>query len=200
MIDPLTKSQRLVFNWINGYIRENDYSPTLEEIKNRFSFKSIGTVQDYVKILERKGYLYRNPNMARSIQTIEASTTQVVILPLLGFIAAGAPIEVVEQKEEMEVPASLVGRKPCYILQVKGDSMIEDHILNGDFIVVEKSQTGDNGSVCVCILNQNEATLKRVFREKSRVRLQPANAKMKPIYVKDVAVQGVVRGLFRRFD
>ncbi|OGC05260.1 repressor LexA [candidate division WOR-1 bacterium RIFOXYA12_FULL_43_27] len=199
-MEPLTSKQRVLFHWINGYIKENDYSPTLEEIQRRFNFRSIGTVQDYVKTLEKKGYLYRNPNMARSMQTIETSTTQVVILPLLGFIAAGAPIEVIEQKEEMEVPASLVGRKPCYILQVKGDSMIEDHILNGDFIVVEKSQTGDNGAVCVCILNQNEATLKRVFREKSRVRLQPANAQMKPIYVKDVAIQGVVRGLFRRFD
>lgn len=122
-----------------------------------------------------------------------------ILLPFLGFIAAGAPIEVIEQSEVMEVPKALIGRKPCYILQVKGESMIEDHIMNGDFIVVEKRDSADDGEVVVALINNDSATLKRIYREKERVRLEPANSTMKPIYVKDVAVQGVVRGLFRRF-
>ena len=123
-------------------------------------------------------------------------------LPFLGYIAAGAPIEVIESArggEEMEVPSSLVGRKPCYILRVKGNSMIEDHILNGDFIVVEKCETANDGEVVVALINRSEATLKRLYREPGRVRLEPANSTMKPIYVKDVAIQGKVRGLFRKF-
>jgi repressor LexA len=99
----------------------------------------------------------------------------------------------------MEVPAALVGKRPCYILQVKGNSMVEDHILNGDFIVVEKRETADDGEVVVALINRTSATLKRIYREKERVRLEPANSKMKPIYVKDIAIQGTVKGLFRKF-
>lgn len=105
----------------------------------------------------------------------------------------------IEHREEMAVPTALVGRKPCYILQVKGNSMIEDHILNGDFVVIEKCETADDGEVVVALINRSEATLKRLYRETDRVRLEPANSTMKPIYVKDVAIQGKVRGLFRKF-
>ena len=122
-----------------------------------------------------------------------------IILPFYGYIAAGAPIEVCEQSEEVEVPATLVGRRPCYVLQVKGNSMIEDHILSGDLIVVERCETADDGDVVVALVNREAATLKRIYREKDRVRLEPANSTMKPIFVKDVAIQGTVRGLFRNF-
>jgi len=125
--------------------------------------------------------------------------SQTVALPFLGFIAAGAPIDVVEQHEEIDVPASLVTRRPCYVLQVKGNSMIEDHILSGDFIVVEKADTADDGEVVVALIDGTSATLKRMYREKNRIRLEPANSAMKPIYVKDVAIQGKVKGLFRKF-
>ncbi len=104
-----------------------------------------------------------------------------------------------DTKEEIEVPRALVSKKPCYVLQVRGNSMIEDHILSGDFIVIEKTDTADDGEVVVALIDGSSATLKRMYREKTRVRLEPANATMKPIYVKDVAVQGIVKGLFRKF-
>ncbi|MFA6549578.1 MAG: transcriptional repressor LexA, partial [Candidatus Margulisiibacteriota bacterium] len=165
-------------------------------------FASPRAAQKHLESLENSGHL-RRESTPRSIQLLHEqveSFARTVALPFLGYIAAGAPIEVVEQQEEMAVPSALVGRKPCYILQVKGNSMIEDHILNGDFIVVEKCETADNGEVVVALVNnKSAATLKRFYREKTRIRLEPANSTMQPIYVKDVAIQGKVRGLFRKF-
>jgi repressor LexA len=162
-------------------------------------FASPRAAHKHLKTLEEAGYLARE-SKARGIRVFSLDKMATVSLPFLGFIAAGAPIEVVEQREQLSVPAALVGRKPCYILQVKGNSMIEDHILSGDFIVVEKRETADDGEVVVALINnKTEATLKRFYREKARIRLEPANSKMKPIYVRDVAIQGAVRGLFRKF-
>ena len=196
----VSEKQKKVLEFIKDHIREKGFPPSIREICKAFRFSSPRAGQKYLEALEEAGLIGRE-SKSRGIKvfSLGGNGMSTVTLPLLGFIAAGAPIEVMEQEEEMEVPAALIGRKPCYILQVKGDSMIEDHILNGDFIVVERCETADNGEVVVALINNESATLKRIFREKERVRLQPANSSMKPIYVKDVAVQGKVRGLFRRF-
>jgi repressor LexA len=194
----LTKRQSQVFQFVLDYFSEKGFAPSLREICQAMGFSSPRSAQKHLEALEEEGFLKRE-SKARGIKVMSFAHMPTVTLPFLGYIAAGEPIEVVEQKEEMAVPASLVGKKPCYILQVKGNSMIEDHILNGDFIVVERCETADNGEVVVALINNSEATLKRFYREKDRVRLEPANSKMKPIYVKDIAIQGKVQGLFRKF-
>jgi repressor LexA len=193
--------QQKIFSFINDHIKKKGFAPSIREISQAMGFSSPRAAQKHLEALEEAGYLQRS-STARSIRILHEQVeafARTVALPFLGYIAAGAPIEVVEQREEIEVPSALVGRKPCYILQVKGNSMVEDHILSGDFVVVERCETADDGEVVVALINRSEATLKRLYREKDRVRLEPANSKMKPIYVKDVAIQGKVRGLFRRF-
>ena len=196
----MTPSQRqeLVLNYVTRYINERGFAPSLRDICRALGFASPRSAQKHLEALEAEG-LIRRESKSRAISLLTEPDLRTIVLPFLGFIAAGAPIEVLEHQETMEVPATLIGRKPCYILQVKGNSMIEDHILNGDFVVVEKCDSADDGEVVVALINRSEATLKRLYREPSRVRLEPANSTMKPIYVKDVAVQGKVRGLFRRF-
>jgi repressor LexA len=202
MLKFLTKKQKEFLDYIQDYIGDNGFAPSFDDIRSHFKFKSFGTVQDYFKILEDKGYVRRSPNQARGITIVEEDLKlgQLVNLPLYGFVAAGAPIEVCERQESIAVPQSLISRKPCYVLQVKGNSMVEDHILDGDFIVVEQKQTAENGEVVVALIDNSAATLKRFYREKNRIRLEPANSAMKPIYVRDVAVQGKVVGLFRRIN
>lgn len=188
-----------ILAYLKEYITDKGFPPSIREICKAFGFASPRAGQKYLEALEEQGFIKREKK-SRGIKLLSGlNFTQTVTLPFFGFIAAGAPIEVINQKEEMDVPVSLVGRKPCYVLQVKGNSMIEDHIVNGDFIVVEKCDTADDGEVVVALINRESATLKRIYREKSRVRLEPANSTMKPIYVKDVAIQGKVRGLFRKF-
>lgn len=193
----MTDKKASILQFLKDYAQEKGFPPTLREISKAFGFASPRSAQKYVEALEKDGEIVRS-SVPRGIK-IESLTIQTITLPFLGFIAAGAPIEVLEHNEVMDVPRSLVGRKPCYILQVKGDSMIEDHILNGDFIIVEKRETADDGEVVVALIDNTSATLKRMFREKNRVRLEPANVTLKPLYVKDIAVQGVVKGLFRKF-
>ncbi len=194
----LNKKQQEIFDYVKNYIGSRGFPPSIREVCQSAGFASPRAGQKYLQSLEEKGYIQRE-NKPRGIKLLAGATVKGVLLPFHGFIAAGAPIEVVEQREEMEVPSSLVGRKPCYILKVKGNSMIEDHILNGDFIVVEKCDAADDGKVVVALINNESATLKKIYREKTRIRLEPANSSMKPIYVKDVAIQGTVRGLFRKF-
>ncbi len=197
----LNEKQSKILQFVTEHITRKGFAPSIREVSKAMGFASPRAAQKHLEALEEAGYLQRS-STARSIRILQDQVeafAKTVALPFLGYIAAGAPIEVVEQREEMAVPAALVGRKPCYILQVKGNSMIEDHILNGDFIVVERCETADDGEVVVALINKESATLKRVYREKDRVRLEPANSTMKPIYVKDVAIQGKVRGLFRKF-
>lgn len=197
---PNEKHQKIL-GYITEHIVERGFPPSIREICKAFNFSSPRTGQKYLEALEAEGYIKRE-SKPRGIKILSGLSFKTISLPFLGYIAAGAPIEVIESArggEEMDVPSSLVGRKPCYILRVKGNSMIEDHILNGDFIVVEKCETANDGEVVVALINRSEATLKRLYREPGRVRLEPANSTMKPIYVKDVAIQGKVRGLFRKF-
>jgi len=200
-MEELTDRQKEIYDFVTHHFKEKGFSPSIREICKAFRIASTRGVHRHLETLEKKGYLQRE-STARSIKILHErieAFARTAALPFFGYIAAGAPIEVIEQRETMEVPATLVGRKPCYILQVKGNSMIEDHILNGDFIVVEKCETADDGEVVVALINKEAATLKRLYREKARIRLEPANSAMKPIYVKDVAIQGKVRGLFRKF-
>ena len=186
-----------ILQFVKDYISSKGFPPSIREIAKAFKFASPRSAQKYLEALEAEGQIVRE-KFARGIKLVQ-SLSESVTLPFLGFIAAGAPIDVVEQREEIDVPRTLVGRKPCYVLQVKGNSMIDDHILDGDFIVVEKTNTANNGEVVVALVNKESATLKRMYREKDQIRLEPANSTMKPIYVKDVAVQGIVKGLFRKF-
>jgi len=195
----LNEKQRKILDYITEHIVERGFPPSIREICKAFNFSSPRAGQKYLEALEAEGHIKRE-SKSRGIKILSGLSFKTISLPFLGYIAAGAPIEVIEQQEEMEVPSSLVGRKPCFILRVKGNSMIEDHILSGDFIVVEKCDTANEGEVVVALINnRSEATLKRFYREKDQIRLEPANSKMKPIYVRDVAIQGKVRGLFRKF-
>ncbi|OGB87927.1 repressor LexA [candidate division WOR-1 bacterium RIFCSPHIGHO2_02_FULL_45_12] len=194
----LNQKQQEVFNYVKKHINEKGFPPSIREVCKAAGFASPRAGQKYLESLEEQGYIQRE-NKPRGIKLLAGAQMKSIILPFYGYIAAGAPIEVCEQSEEVEVPATLVGRRPCYVLQVKGNSMIEDHILSGDLIVVERCETADDGDVVVALVNREAATLKRIYREKDRVRLEPANSTMKPIFVKDVAIQGTVRGLFRKF-
>jgi repressor LexA len=194
----LNQKQKQVLEYIKSYIDDRGFPPSIREICRKLGFASPRAGQKYLEALEEKGFIQRE-SKPRGIKIMGGARLKSVLLPFFGYIAAGAPIEVVEDAEEMEVPAALVGRRPCYVLQVKGNSMIEDHIVDGDLIVVERCETADDGEVVVALVNRSAATLKRLYRERDRVRLEPANSSMKPIYVKDVAVQGKVRGLFRKF-
>lgn len=194
----LNQKQKEILEYIKGYIDDRGFPPSIREICRTAGFASPRAGQKYLESLEEKGFIQRE-NKPRGIKILGAARMKSILLPFFGYIAAGAPIEVVEEADEVEVPAALVGRRPCYVLQVKGNSMIEDHIVDGDLIVVERCDTADDGEVVVALVNRSAATLKRLYREKDRVRLEPANSSMKPIYVKDVAIQGTVRGLFRKF-
>lgn len=195
-MEILTSKQKDILEFIIDFISKKGFPPSIREAARHFSFASPRSVQKHLNVLEQKGFIKRE-SKSRGIKVLNQHFC--VSLPFLGFIAAGTPIEVIEQQESVEVPSALVGRKPCFVLKVKGNSMVEDHILNGDLIVVEKCQTADDGDVVVALINNESATLKRFYREKNCVRLEPANSNMKPILVKDVAVQGKVRGLFRKF-
>lgn len=200
MREPLTKKQSALLEFITGFSRENGYAPTYREIAGHLGISSTATVHEHVKNLETKGYMTSRGDVARSIDLAPLRPEALAaILPLAGLIAAGQPIEAIETPETIEVPRDLVDGRDCYVLKVKGDSMIEDGILSGDYVVVEKNPSPPDGEIVVALLDGAFATLKRLYREKGRVRLQPANKAMKPFYATDVAVQGVVRGLIRSY-
>jgi repressor LexA len=200
--DKLTKKQSDILAFIVGFVKENGYAPSYREVAAHFGMSSPATVHEHVKNLEKKGYLSVDPDSVRAIEvepTVLAAA-KALMLPLKGLITAGEPIEAIETNESFPVPAEMVSDgEDAYVLQVKGDSMIEDGILSGDHVVVVGSTSPANGDTVVALLENNYATLKRFYKEQGRVRLQPANGAMKPIYVKDIIVQGVVRGVIRDY-
>lgn len=200
--EKLTKKQSEILDFIVQYIRDHDYSPTYREIAGHFGISSTATVHEHIKNLETKGYLKGECEGPRSID-VDPSVVrfaQAIQLPLKGLITAGEPIEAIEENETVAVPASLaMDGINTYVLRVKGDSMVEDGILSGDYVVVQRNPSPDNGDVVVALLENTYATLKRFYREKGKIRLQPANGAMNPIYVKDVVIQGVVCGVIRDF-
>ncbi|MFP8876350.1 MAG: transcriptional repressor LexA [Myxococcota bacterium] len=198
----LTRRQREVLDFIRSFVATHHYSPSLEEIAGHFGLSSVATVHKHVQHLVEKGHLRKAWNRARSVEPIESGGEGSVVLPLLGSVAAGRPIEAVETDETLEVPRSLLPRGgDCFALRVSGDSMVEDHIADGDFVIVESRPQATDGEAVVALLRGEEVTLKRFYRRGSRVRLEPANSEMRAFEVpaEDVEIRGVVRGLLRKF-
>lgn len=213
----LTKRQKHVLDFLKNFLDEHGYSPSFEEIAaglkdKRFGGKaltSLATVHKHITTLERKGYIRRGYNQSRSIEVLQLPRPvreqvidrQVVELPLRGRIAAGHPLEAIEEEETISL-GDFSRAKNVYVLQVKGNSMRDDHILDGDFIVVEQTQVANNGEIVVALVKNEEATLKRLYREGGgKIRLQPANSEIQPITVlaQDVKVQGKVIGVLRKY-
>lgn len=196
----LTKKQKEILDYVQAYINRMGYAPTLREIGSHFGLSSVATVHKHLKTLEEKGMLRREEGRARYVELNDPETApRAMSVPLLGLVAAGSPIEVLEQPDTITLPEDLLGAGETFVLTVKGDSMIEDHIMDGDHIIVEKKNHAQNGEIVVALI-ENEATVKRFYREAGRVRLQPANASMQPIYVDDreLRIQGVVIGILRK--
>ena len=201
----LTERQRDILGFIREFQKEHGVAPTHREICDRFGFSSYGTVYKHLSLLEKKGLIRRDWNQKRGVELVEREEKAkeapgVRELPLFGYIAAGRPLDVEVSDETIAVPEHLTTRGENYVLKVRGDSMIEDGILDGDLVIIARRERVDNGEMVVANVS-GEATLKRIYREGDRVRLQPANSMMSPIFApaRDVAVQGVVVGLMRRF-
>ena len=202
-MQPLTKRQREILDHLQEFIQQHGYAPSLEEIGRRFSLSSLATVHKHLTNLEEKGFIRRSWNRSRSVELISARTGQRAIeLPLFGYVAAGAPIEVVpmsESSESVAVPEDLVGKRGSYVLRVKGDSMIDEQIRDGDFVIVEDRKTANNGEMVIALVGGTDATLKKFYREAGRIRLQPANPAMQPMLFdpSQIQIQGVVVGVMR---
>ena len=215
----LTKRQYRVLAFLDSFVRRNGYCPSYDEVRKALGLASLATVHKHMNTLQRKGYIRRDPNRSRSIEVIDRRPMieadalsakgehdpgpmhRAESLPLLGRIAAGRPVEAFASQEALSLQ-EFVGNKSVYVLQVKGDSMIEDHICDGDYVVVESTSGADNGDTVVALVQGNEATLKRFYRESDgRLRLQPANPSMAPIFMEqgELEIQGRVIGVLRKY-
>ncbi len=200
----LYRRQKQIIDFIDQYIQKFGTSPTLQEIADALGVSSLATVHEHLQSLTKKGVIRRYEGAVRGIELIDNAIGNVVDgieLPILGFIAAGSPIEpITDPNASIKVSSTMLsGKKRSFVLQVKGDSMIEEGILDGDFVVIEQQDSVRDGDIVVALLDNGLATLKKLFREATRVRLEPANSAMRPIYAKNVTVQGKVVGLVRRF-
>ena len=201
---------RDILNFIRDFQKARGITPTHREICDHFGFSSYGTVYKHLSLLEKKGLIRRDWNQKRGVELVEQEpdtpqrasppASAARELPLFGYIAAGRPLDVDVSDETISVPEHLTSRGENYVLKVRGDSMVDDGILDGDLVIIARRERADNGEMVVANVN-GEVTLKRLYQEGERVRLQPANSMMSPIYAaaRDVAVQGVVVGLMRRF-
>lgn len=201
----LTERQRDILQFIREYQQEKGVAPTQREICEAFGFSSYGTVYKHLSILQKKGLIRRDWNQKRGVELVEppalpGGEALARELPFFGYIAAGRPLEVEQGDEVVVVPEQLMGRGENFVLKVRGDSMIEDGIHDGDFVIIARREQAENGEMVVANV-AGEVTLKRFYRDKGRVRLQPANAAMAPIFARaeDVSIQGIVIGLMRRF-
>jgi repressor LexA len=200
---PLTRRQRELLDYVSTYIEGKGYAPSFEEIARQFGFRSLATVHEHLTNLERKGYIRRSPNESRGIEIAPPKgQTGATELPLLGLVAAGAPIEAVAGTDSLSVPDDLVPRRGrSYVLRVRGTSMIDEQIRDGDYLVIHERRQADNGETVIALVNGADATVKKYFREPGGwIRLQPANATMQPLRLneRDVLVQGVVVGVIRK--
>ena len=201
-VQPLTKRQREILTYLQEFIQHHGYAPSLEEVGRRFSLSSLATVHKHLSNLQEKGFIRRSWNRSRSVELVDAPAGHRALeLPMLGYVAAGVPIEAVASSETIAVPESLAGKRDSYVLKVKGDSMIDEQIRDGDYVVVEDRKTADNGEMVIALVGGTDVTLKKFYREGGRIRLQPANPTMSPlVYDADrVQVQGVVVGMMRRY-
>jgi repressor LexA len=196
--DVLTKKQKLVYEFLRDKIRNRGYGPTVREIGEHFEIRSPNGVMCHLKALEKKGLISREKNMSRAIHLLQEPVEERG-LPLYGMIAAGVLHEAVEQDERIDF-SDIFNKKNLFALKVNGDSMIEDAITDGDHVIVRKQRTARKGQIVVAFTEEGEATLKRWYPEANRIRLEPANSAMKPIYVRDAKILGVVVGVVRRVD
>ena len=201
-MQPLTKRQREILDYLREFIERNGYAPSLEEIGRRFNLSSLATVHKHLTNLQEKGFIKRAWNRSRSLEIVPSRAGRRAIdLPLLGNVSAGAPIEAVISAETVAVPEDLVGRGDTYVLRVRGNSMIDEQIRDGDLVIVEDRRTADNGEMVIALLHGLDVTLKRFYRDNGRVKLQPANESLKPLVVdaSQVQIQGVVVAVMRRY-
>jgi repressor LexA len=201
---PLTKRQSEILSYLQQHIQDQGYAPSFEEIAEKFGFQSLATVHEHLTNLERKGYIRRSYNESRSIEVLPPRGTSAASeIPLLGKVAAGTPIESLMHQETIAVPDQMLPRRgPNYALRVQGTSMIDEHIMDGDVVVVHGKQSAENGEMVIALVNGSEATVKKFYREAGGwIRLQPANATMQPMRFqeRDVLIQGVVVGVIRKY-
>lgn len=199
----LTQRQKEILDFISDFIEHNGYSPSMEEIAAHFQIASLNAVFKHLEALSNRGYLHRDSNRARSIQLSSNTTSGVQTLPLFGYVAAGRPIEAISGSETLPIPEYFLPRRGnCYVLQVKGESMVDEHIQDGDFVVVESRQTASPGEMVVALVDDENVTLKKFFPEGKQVRLQPANEKLQPIVLDEarVKIQGVVVSVMRKYQ
>lgn len=208
MVDQLGTKQRQVYQFILQYLEWHGCAPTVREIADKLNFGSTNTVDYHLKGLERKGFIRRRGNLARAIEIVERGpdgggpqAARIVRLPVRGLIAAGQPIQPLDDRDEWcDVSMTMAGAPGAYALRVRGTSMIDEHICDGDLVVIEPRALANNGEIVVALL-EDGVTLKTFYREGKQVRLQPANATMRPILVtadQDFAIQGVLRGVIRQ--
>ena len=198
----ITKRQKQILDYITKYIKRNEYAPSLDETRRHFRLSSIATVHQHIEALKEKGYLRKIENQPRSIELNQKKkVSDLVAIPLLGTIAAGEPIEAIENKETIEVPKSQLSKSgEHFALQVRGNSMIDEGIFDGDTVIIRKQPDAENGETVVALISGNEVTLKKIYKEKGRFRLQPANPSLKPIYTKELIIQGKVLRVIRNFE
>ncbi len=195
----LTKRQKQVLEFIKKYITKHGYAPSLEEIKKHLRLSSVSTAHFHVTKLQEAGYLFKEDNQPRAVSPQREMKS--IEIPLLGTIAAGKPIEAIEIPESITVTKDAIGKVgKHYALRVQGDSMIEDGIFNDDVVIIREQKVADNGQTVVAIINEDEATLKKFYKEKGRFRLQPANPSLSPIFTKKVELRGIVIKIIRELE
>jgi repressor LexA len=199
----LTRRQKEILDFLDRHIARKGYAPTIEEIGEHFGLSSLATVHKHLSNLQAKGLVKRDWNRSRALELVPTRVAvQAVELPLLGRVAAGSPIEAITASETIFVPEDMVGRRDTYVLQVKGDSMIDEQIRDGDFVIVENRKQARDGEMVIALVDGDSATLKKLYREGGgKVRLQPANERMAPIVLDQdrLRIQGVVIGVLRKY-
>ncbi len=202
-MQTLTKKQKLVLDYIRSFVEEHGHAPSYEEIAHGVGLSSPSTIHSHVKKLEQKGYIRKKWNANRSIDLSEPARElkSAIEVPLAGRIAAGLPLEAIQDQETIAIPSDMLGKYDTYVLMVKGDSMQGDHVLDGDYVIVERRPSARNGDMVVALVRNSEATLKRYRRDRGKILLEPANPAY-PVMVydeEDVVVQGVVVGILRKY-
>jgi repressor LexA len=199
----LTRRQKEILDYVGRHLERKGYAPTIEEIGEHFGLSSLATVHKHLTNLQEKGFIKRAANRSRALELVPSGmSVRAVELPLLGRVAAGSPIEAITGTETVFVPEDMVGRRDTYVLQVKGESMIDEQIRDGDYVIVEDRTSVRDGEMVIALVDGDSVTLKKLYREGGgRVRLQPANRRMKPIFVDqdNLRVQGVVIGVLRKY-
>jgi repressor LexA len=195
----LTKRQKEILDYVRECLGRNGYAPTLEEIGLHFGLSSPATVYKHIELLVQKGYLRKAPHQGRGIQLVDPEPVRTVEVPLLGRLAAGRPIEALARAETVNLPPDLVGRKPTYALRVRGNSLIDEQIRDGDLVIVEDRTTAVDGETIIALLKGGGVTVRKFYREEDKIRLQPANPAVEPLLVDQdgVRVHGIVVGVMR---